>query len=318
MATQRTPVTIGKHALSLSNLDKVLFPRDGYTKGDLIGYYRGAAPWLLPYLQDRPLTLQRYPDGIDGPSFFEKHLPKGLPDWVERVSLTSPEGTRAKTTYMVCNDEATLAYVANLASIVLHVWTSRVETIEEPEYVFFDLDPGEQCTIKTLASVALEVRDVLASIGLTTLVKTSGGMGLHVVVPLVAGYTYDAAKMFAEVVAHRLGQEDKTRISLERSLAKRDASAVYFDFLQVGRGKTIVSAYSVRARDGAPVSTPLAWEEVEAFARKRSGLPADTLAAFNLKTTPKRLASDGDLWAGKAWKKQRLEPAIAKAQKQWS
>ncbi len=318
MATQRTPVTVGKHALSLSNLDKVLFPRDGYTKGDLIGYYRGVAPLLLPYLQDRPLTLQRYPDGIDGPSFFEKHLPKGLPDWVERVSLTSPEGSRAKTTYMVCNDEATLAYVANLASIVLHVWTSRVQTIEEPEYVFFDLDPGEQCTIKTLAAVALEVRDVLASIGLTTLVKTSGGMGLHVVVPLVAGYTYDAAKMFAEIVAHRLGHEDKTRISLERSLAKRDQSAVYFDFLQVGRGKTIVSAYSVRARDGAPVSTPLAWEEVEAFARKRSGIPADTFAAFNLKTTPKRLASDGDLWAGKAWKKQRLEPAIAKAQKQWS
>ncbi|MGD0967854.1 MAG: non-homologous end-joining DNA ligase [Candidatus Aquilonibacter sp.] len=318
MATVRVPVTVDKHELSLSNLDKVLFPRDGYTKGDLISYYRGVSPWLLPYLRDCPLTLQRYPDGVDGPSFFEKHLPKGLPDWVARASLTSPGGSRAKTTYMLCNDEATLTFVANLASIVLHVWTSHVETIEEPDYVFFDLDPGEQCTIKTLAAVALEVRDLLTSIGLTTLVKTSGGMGLHVVVPLAAGYSYDAAKMFAEIVAHRLAQEDKTRISLERSLAKRDQSAVYFDFLQVGRGKTIVSAYSVRARDGAPVSTPLAWDEVEAFARKRSGVPADTFAAFNLKTTPKRLERDGDLWAGKAWKKQRLEPAIAKAQKQWT
>jgi bifunctional non-homologous end joining protein LigD len=318
MATVRVPVTVDKHELSLSNLDKVLFPRDGYTKGDLISYYRGVSPWLLPYLRDCPLTLQRYPDGVDGPSFFEKHLPKGLPDWVARASLTSPGGSRAKTTYMLCNDEATLTFVANLASIVLHVWTSHVETIEEPDYVFLDLDPGEQCTIKTLAAVALEVRDLLTSIGLTTLVKTSGGMGLHVVVPLAAGYSYDAAKMFAEIVAHRLAQEDKTRISLERSLAKRDQSAVYFDFLQVGRGKTIVSAYSVRARDGAPVSTPLAWDEVEAFARKRSGVPADTFAAFNLKTTPKRLERDGDLWAGKAWKKQRLEPAIAKAQKQWT
>jgi bifunctional non-homologous end joining protein LigD len=318
MATVRVPVTVDKHELSLSNLDKVLFPRDGYTKGDLISYYRGVSPWLLPYLRDCPLTLQRYADGVDGPSFFEKHLPKGLPDWVARASLTSPGGSRAKTTYMLCNDEATLTFVANLASIVLHVWTSHVETIEEPDYVFFDLDPGEQCTIKTLAAVALEVRDLLTSIGLTTLVKTSGGMGLHVVVPLAAGYSYDAAKMFAEIVAHRLAQEDKTRISLERSLAKRDQSAVYFDFLQVGRGKTIVSAYSVRARDGAPVSTPLAWDEVEAFARKRSGVPADTFAAFNLKTTPKRLERDGDLWAGKAWKKQRLEPAIAKAQKQWT
>jgi bifunctional non-homologous end joining protein LigD len=318
MATVRVPVTVDKRELSLSNLDKVLFPRDGYTKGDLINYYRGVSPWLLPYLRDCPLTLQRYPDGVDGPSFFEKHLPKGLPDWVARTSLTSPGGARAKTTYMLCNDEATLTFVANLASIVLHVWTSHVETIEEPDYIFFDLDPGEQCTIKTLAAVALEVRDLLTSIGLTTLVKTSGGMGLHVVVPLAAGYTYDAAKMFAEIVAHRLAQEDAARISLERSLAKRDQSAVYFDFLQVGRGKTIVSAYSVRARDGAPVSTPLAWDEVEAFARKRSGVPADTFAAFNLKTTPKRLAADGDLWAGKAWKRQRLEPAIAKAQKEWT
>jgi bifunctional non-homologous end joining protein LigD len=261
--------------------------------------------------------LQRYPDGVNGPSFFEKHLPKGLPDWAERASLTSPEGQRAKTTYMICNDEATLVFVANLASIVLHVWTSRVETIEEPDYVFFDLDPGETCTIKTLAAVAIEVRDLLASIGMTTLVKTSGGMGLHVVVPLAAGYTYDTAKMFAELVATRLAHEDATRISLERSVSKRDQSAVYFDFLQVGRGKTIVSAYSVRARDGAPVSTPLAWDEVEAFARKRAGLPADVFTVFNLRTTPKRLERDGDLWAGKAWKKQRLEPAISKAQKQW-
>ncbi len=206
-------VTIGKRTISLSNLDKVLFPRDGFTKGDLIAYYRAVAPWLLPHLRDCPLTLQRYPDGIDKQSFFEKHLPKGLPDWVERTTLTSPEGQRANTTYMVCNDEATLAFVANLASIVLHVWTSRVETIEEPDYIFFDLDPGEQCTIKTLAAVALEVRDQLAAIGLTTLVKTSGGMGLHVVVPLAAGYTYDTAKMFAELVATRLAHEDAERKS---------------------------------------------------------------------------------------------------------
>ncbi|HTU71795.1 MAG TPA: non-homologous end-joining DNA ligase [Candidatus Baltobacteraceae bacterium] len=318
MATERTNVSVGGHTLSLSNLDKVLFPRDGYTKGDLIAYYRSVSEWILPYLRERPLTLQRWPDGIDKQSFFEKHLPKGLPDWAGRATITSPEGHRAKTTYVVCNDEATLVYVANLASIVLHVWTSRIETIEEPDYVFFDLDPGERCTIKTMAAVALGVRDLLASIGLTTLVKTSGGMGLHVVVPLASGYTYDAAKMFAEIVAQRLAHEDPARISLQRSVAKRDQQAVYFDYLQVGRGKTSVSAYSVRARDGAPVSTPLAWEEVEAFARKRSGTPWDTFAAFNLRTTPKRLEREGDLWGGKAWKKQRLEPAISKAQRAWS
>ena len=319
MATaQRVPVTVGKRQLSVSNLDKVLFPRDGYTKGDLIHYYRTVAQWLLPHLRDCPLTLQRYPDGIDKQSFFEKHLPKGLPDWVERTTLTSPEGQRAKTTYMLCNDEPTLVYVANLAAIVLHIWTSRVETIEEPDYVFFDLDPGEKCTIKTLATIALALRDQLASIGLSALVKTSGGMGLHVVVPLASGYTYEAAKMFAEIVANRMAHENREQIALERSVARRDPSAVYFDFQQVGRGKTTVSIFSVRARDGAPVSTPLDWAEVEAFARKRSGVPADVFTAYNIKTTPARLERDGDLWAGKAWKKQRLEPAITKAQKAWS
>jgi bifunctional non-homologous end joining protein LigD len=317
-STERTAVKVGSRTLSVSNLTKVLFPRDGYTKGDLIAYYRGVSPFLLPHLRDLPLTLQRWPDGIDGPSFFEKHLPKGLPEWAARTAIASPEGHRANTTYMICNDEATLVFVANLASIVLHVWTSRVETIEEPDYIFFDLDPGERCTIKTLADVTLRVRDVLASIGMTALVKTSGGMGLHVVVPLIAGYSYDAAKMFAEIVAHRLAGDDPKRITLERSVAKRDQTAVYFDFQQVGRGKTTVCAYSVRARDGAPVSTPLDWSEVEAFARKRSGAPWDTFAAFNIETTPKRLEKEGDLWSGKAWKKQKLEPAIAKAQKLWS
>jgi bifunctional non-homologous end joining protein LigD len=317
-AAHRTQIEVGSHSITVSNLDKILFPRDGYTKGDLIDYYRGVSKWLLPYLRDNPLTLQRWPDGIDGPSFFEKHLPKGLPDWVPRTAISSPEGHRTETIYMVCNDEPTLVYVANLASIVLHVWTSRMQTIEEPDYIFFDLDPGEKCTIKTLAAVTLEVRDLLSSIGMTSLVKTSGGMGLHVVVPLTAGYAYDSAKIFAEIVAHRLSSEDPKRVTLERTISRRDQSAVYFDFQQVGRGKTTVSAYSVRARDGAPVSTPLDWAEVEAFARKRGGAPWDTFAAYNIKTTPRRLAKDGDLWAGKAWKKQKLESAMAKAQKLWS
>ena len=317
MAPKRTEIVVDGRTLSVSNLDKVLFPRDGITKGDLIDYYRNVSPWLLPHLRNYPLTLQRYPDGIDAQSFFEKHLPRGLPEWAERVALTSPEGTRENTTYMLCNDEATLVFVANLASIILHVWTSHVPAIEEPDYVFFDLDPGEKCSIKTLASVALSMRDLLGEIGLKTLVKTSGGMGLHVVVPLAAGYTYDTAKMFAEAVASQLAHRHTDLVTLERSLKKRDQSLVYLDYLQVGRGKTIVSAYSVRARDGAPVSTPLDWSEVEAFARKRSGSPEDTFAQFTMRTTPKRLERDGDLWSGRAWKKQRLEPAIAKAQKQW-
>jgi bifunctional non-homologous end joining protein LigD len=317
MAAERTPLKVGTRTLSVSNLDKVLFPRDGYTKGDLIAYYRSVAAAILPHVRDRPLTLQRYPDGIAGESFFEKHLPKGVPDWMPRIAVTSPEARRAKTTYLMCNDEAALAYVANLAAIVLHVWTSRAETVESPDYVFFDLDPGEQCSMKTLAGAALAIRALLDGIGLQTLVKTSGGMGLHVVVPLATGYTYEAAKLFAELVAHRLAASDAAQVTLERSLARRDQRLVYFDYLQVGRGKTIVAPYSVRARDGAPVSTPLQWSEVEAFARKRTGAPWDHFAAFTMKTAAERIEKLGDLWGGSAWKKQRLEGAVSKAQRSW-
>jgi len=299
-------VRVGKRTLSVSNLDKILYPRDGYTKGDLIEYYRGVAQVMLPHLRDRPLTLQRYPDGIDAQSFFEKGRPKGLPEWVQTVTITSPEGRRAHTTYLVCNDEATLAYVANLASIVLHVWTSKTKAIEHPDFVFFDLDPGERCTIKTIATVALALRDVLEAIKVEPLVKTSGGHGLHVVIPLAAGYSYDDVKVFAEAVARHLAQEQRELVTLERALARRDGSAVYFDYLQVGRGKTIVAPYSARARDGAPVSTPLDWSEVEAFARKRSGVPSEVFAAFTMRSIRARIERDGDLWGANAWHPQRL------------
>jgi bifunctional non-homologous end joining protein LigD len=315
--SERVPIAVGSRRLSFSNLDKVLWPRDGYTKGDLIDYYRSVAEAIVPYLKDRPLTLQRYPDGIDGFSFFEKHLPKGVPDWAARVTASSAEGGK-KVTYVVCNDEPTLAYVANLASIVLHAWTSRVKTLDEPDFVFFDVDPGEKCTLKTLATVTLAIRDALAGIGLNALVKTSGGMGLHAFVPLAAGYSYESAKLFAELLARHVAAELGDAVTLQRTIAKRDPAAVYLDYVQVGRGKTYVVPYSVRARDGAPVSTPLEWSEVEAFARKRGAtMPSDAFAAFTMSTAPKRLKSRGDPWAGTAWKKQRLEGAIARAQSNW-
>jgi len=314
---ERVPVTIGGRRLSFSNLEKVLFPRDGFTKGDLIDYYRGVGDAILPYLEQRPLTLQRYPDGIDGPSFFEKRLPKGVPDWVARVTTAGAEGGK-RVTYVVCNDEATLAYVANLASIPLHAWTSRVKTLDEPDFVFFDVDPGERCTLKTATAVTLAIRDALAEIGLQSLVKTSGGMGLHVFVPLAAGYSYESAKLFAELLARHVESGMPDAVTLARSLSKRSPTAVYLDFVQVGRGKTYVVPYCVRARDGAPVSTPLEWAEVEAFARKRAQtMPWDEFGKFTIRTTARRLKERGDPWTG-AWKKQRLEPAIARAQKRWT
>ncbi len=318
MAEQRVSVRVGSRTLSLSNLDKVLWPRDGYTKGDLIDYYQSVASYAVAHLKGRPLTLQRYPNGIDGQTFFEKQMPRGTPDWIERVTLPTPGGSRSHVTFVVCNDTPTLTYLANLATIVLHIWTSRLPAIDEPDFVVFDLDPGEKCTLNTLSTVALAVRDLLGEIGLTPLVKTTGGYGVHVIVPLAAGYSYDTAKVFAEIVARRAAGELGERATLQRTIAKRPSNAVYIDYVQVGHGKTIVSPYSVRARDGAPVSTPLHWAEVEAFARRRAtAAPADEFAKFTMATTPKRLDREGDLWGRKYWKKQRLEPAIGRARRLW-
>jgi bifunctional non-homologous end joining protein LigD len=317
-ASKRHDVRIGSRTLSLSNLDKVLWPRDGYAKGDLIGYYQSIAAAAIAHLKNRPLTVQRYPNGIDGPTFFEKQMPKGMPDWIERVTIPTPGGTRSEVTFPLCNDEPSLVYFANLAAIVLHVWTSALPTLDEPEFVLFDLDPGEGCTLATLAKVTLTVRDLLQSLGLKALVKTTGGFGLHVVVPLAAGYSYDTAKVFAEIVARRAAAEGKSAATLARTIAKRPQDAVYIDYVQVGRGKTIVAPYSARSRDGAPVSTPLEWEEVEAFARRRAAIaPADEFAKYTIRTVPPRLDREGDLWGGKRWKKQRLEGASAKAARLW-
>jgi bifunctional non-homologous end joining protein LigD len=264
------------------------------------------------------LTLQRYPNGIEASSFFEKQMPKGTPDWVGRVSIPS-EGQRANVTYLLCNDAPSLVFVANLASIVLHVWTSRVETLDEPEFVLFDLDPGERCTLQTLATVALEFRDLLESIGLPSLVKTTGGYGVHLVVPLKPGYSYDTAKVFAEIVARHAAGELGDLVSLQRTVAKRPEDAVYLDYLQVGRGKTIVAPYSVRARDGAPVSMPLDWPEMESYKRKRTTTTAyETFAAFNIRTALKRIERDGDRWGPKFWKPASLEKAAEKAQRLWA
>ena len=318
MATQKQTVSIGGQKLSLSNLNKVLWPQDKYTKGDLIRYYQGVAQWILPHLEDRPLTLQRFPDGIDRPSFFEKQAPKFTPSWVQTVRINAPFKSRfAEIDYIVCNDEATLAFCANLASVVIHVWYSRIETLDSPDYALFDLDPFE-CTLKTLATVTLQLRDTLQEIGLQALVKTSGGSGIHVVVPLKPVYTYDAIKQFGEIVARRVYEACPKETTFERTISRRPKGTVYLDYVQVGRGKTVVPPFSVRARAKAPVSMPLDWSEVEAFARKRVPNPADEFTRWTMKNALNRLKREGDLWAGKRWKEARLEPALKRAQKIWS
>lgn len=316
MAAKTTPAHIGGHQLALSNLDKVLWPRDGYTKGDLVEYYRSVAQWLLPHLRNRPLTLQRWPDGIDAQSFFEKQAPRFTPEWIPTVALSADQRSR-EIAYLLCNDEATLAWCANLAAIVLHVWYSHVPTPESPDYVLFDLDTCEKTTLGTLARVTLTFRDLLAEIGLPSLVKTSGSSGFHLVVPLKGRYDFETARRFAEIAVEHVASTLPDLTTVERSIKKRPKTAVYLDWGQVGRGKTVVPPYVVRARDGAPVSMPLAWEEVEELVKKR-GSPETFIGQWTLRTARRRLEKAGDLWGGRNWKPAKLEPALAKARRAWA
>ena len=283
----------------------------------MIAYYVAVAPHIIHYLQDRPLTLERFPNGIDAGSFFAKNAPQGMPAWVHRATLKSPGGRHEKITYILCNDEPTLVYLANLAAIVLHIWTSRAGSLDEPDFVLFDLDPGEKCTLRTLATVTLALRDALVEIGLVPLVKTSGGMGLHVVVPLAQGHSYDQAKVFAELVARHVAGICGRDVTLERMIAKRRDEAVYIDYVQVGHGKTLVAPFSVRARDGAPASWPLDWSEVEAFRRSRTPVPADAFGKYTIRTVPKALDREGDRWSGRSWKRAKLERIVERVRKLW-
>jgi bifunctional non-homologous end joining protein LigD len=304
--------------VKLTNQDKVLFPADGYTKGDLVAYYRAVAPVILPYLRDNPLTLERYPDGIEmSRGIWEKQLPKYAPDWVNRATIAPSTGEPRKVTYVVCDDEATLVWVANLAAITLHIWYSRVATIDVPEVILLDLDPGERCPLARLAKVALAFREELGNVGIVPVVKTTGGMGLHVIVPLQPRYDYDVAKAFAELVARRVHTVLPKDTTLERAIARRPDDVVYLDWVQVGKGKTYVAPFTVRARDGAPVSMPLAWADVEAMRRKRAPETTREMRRWSIANVPGLVAKHGDPWRNEGWTAHALEGALTKARSLW-
>lgn len=296
--------------------EKVLFPDDGYTKSDLAAYYEAVADAMLPYLAGRPLSLQRYPDGIEKQSFFEKNVSRGAPGWLKTVTVSGAED-RGYVRYIVCEDQQTLAYLANLAAITLHIWTSREGSLDEPDFVFFDLDPGDRCPLRRLASVALRLREELAVIGLRSVVKTSGGSGFHVLVPLGPGYDYEVVKTFGELVARRLAEVMPDDVTLERSTKRRPATSVYFDFVQIGRGKTIVAPLSVRASAGAPVSMPIGWEEVEKAARSKAKDARSLFLTWTMKTAPTLLRRRGDAWKGAFRRPPALERAVKSLRSKW-
>ncbi len=267
--------------VALSNLDKIFWPVEGFTKGDLIDYYRTVAPWLLPYLRGRPVVLDRYPDGVEGKSFFHKNAPEFTPGWVRTESVWSQDG--GETLYYVADDVETLLYLVNLGTVPLHLWASRVDRLQVPDWCILDLD-AKETPFALVVEVAQAIHRLAEAIGLEAFVKTSGATGLHVLFPLGGASTYDQARILGELLARVIAFELPEIASLVRTVAAREGR-VYLDFLQNGYGKLLVAPFSARPRPGATVSMPLAWEEVG------DGLDP---RAFTIETAVERLRQLGD------------------------
>ncbi|AHG93522.1 DNA ligase D (plasmid) [Gemmatirosa kalamazoonensis] len=246
---------------AFSNLSKRYWPAEGYTKGDLVEYYRAIAPRMLPYLSDRPVVLTRFPDGIEGKSFYQKDAPEFTPPWVRTIPIWSEESQR-EIRYFVCNDVETLLYLANMASIPLHIWASRVGSLEQTDWCVIDLDPKE-APFSDVVRTALVLREICESIGLPSYVKTTGKTGLHILVPLGRQCTYAQSRMLGELLARVVLARVRDIATITRHVTKR-GDKVYLDYLQNRHGQTIVAPFSVRPLPGATVSMPLRWEEVNA------------------------------------------------------
>jgi bifunctional non-homologous end joining protein LigD len=293
----------GRRTLKLSNLDKLYFPQEGITKGDLIQYYRAVAPVLIPHLKDRPFTMVRYPDGIEGDFFFQKDAPKHLPDWIPThralVSARDKPRTKKWVNFALVNDELALLWMANMGCIDMNAWYSRVDKPDRPDFVLFDLDPSPDVGFKETVQVAQLVKQALDAFGLVGFPKTSSADGMHVIVPIERRYTYDDTRQFAEIVAGAIARTHRGLATTEWTKSKR--RGVLIDANQNGEGKTIASAYSVRPRPGAPVSTPLRWEEVDEDLDPRE---------LTMDVVLERVRKHGDLHEGVLTTKQRLTDAL--------
>jgi bifunctional non-homologous end joining protein LigD len=290
---------VGKVVLKLTNQHKLYWPDDNISKGDLLHYYASVADIMLPYLKDRPQSLHRFPNGIKDAGFYQKDLDTDkIPEWVHTEQVFS-ESNNEYLDYLICNDKATLLYMANLGCIEIHPWNSRIQTPENPDWVVIDLDP-EDIPFTEVVKAALATRKLLDKLEVESYCKTSGSTGLHIYVPLAAKYDYEIAKTFAQSIATQVNEVLPGTTSIVRMPAKRKKK-VYLDFLQNRRAQTLAAPYSVRPKPGATVSTPLDWSEVNSRL---------DVSKFTIKNTLKRLDSKGDLWQPVIGKAANLDKAI--------
>ena len=296
------------HEVKLTSADRVLFPDDGITKGDLFSYYDRVADAIVPHLRDRPFTLKRWPHGIDGEAFFQKQAPKGTPDWIPtRTFRTWPRGGKGESRlvdFVLLNEGAAVLWAIQVNCIDMNAWYSRVDKPDRPDFVLFDLDPpDEEGAFALCVRVAHYVRAALEQLDLRSYVKTSGSDGIHVLVPIERRATFEDTYAFAELLARRLERQHPGEVTTEWLKKKR--SGVLVDHRQNGHGKTIASVYSVRPKPGAPVSTPLRWDELTDDVRPRD---------FTMAVALDRVARHGDLFEPVLRGGQSLGPALKRLQ----
>ena len=295
-------IDVDSRRLKFTNLHKIFYPGEGIAKRDLINYYDAIADLILPHLRDRPLSLKRYPNGIDQDFFFQKEAEDKVPEWVRLEPIFS-EHNQAPIHYIICNDRATLVYLANLACIDHNPWMSRVGTLDHPDFALIDLDPTEGCPYSKIVEAAQLVKKTLDSVGLAGYPKTTGGDGMHVYVPLEPVYTFEQVRSFAEILSILVIRQSPDLFTTPRTVSRRKKGKVYFDYLQISSAKTIAAPYVLRAYPGAPVSTPLDWSEVQ---------PGLEPHQFNIHNALDRFERVGDLFEPVLKNPQKFEEALEK------
>lgn len=293
-------VKIGKAVVPLTSLDRVYWPKERYTKFDLLKYYWQISKYIIPYLKDRPLILRRFPAGITGQQFYQHNLEEA-PDFMDTFIIPEKDGKPIH--YSLVKDAADLIYLANIGTIAQNPFMSRTKSLTKPDYFVFDLDPGDKATFKNVIEIALIVKDILDELGLMSYPKTSGSSGIHIWVPIKNQYTYDEVVDFAKGVARLVVDETPRTATIERFTKNRKPQQIYVDYLQNLQGKSVAAAYSVREKPGATVSTPLTWAEV------KKGIK---IADFTIKNVPARVKKKGDLMKEVLTKKQTLATAQKK------
>ncbi len=297
--------SINGRALTLTNLDKVLYPQAGFSKADVLNYYIGISPFILPHVAGRPLTMKRYPNGVEAPFFYEKSCPGHKPDWL----TVTEAGSSKKVAYCTIEDQAGLVWVANLASLELHTMLSRHEDVSRPTMVAFDLDPGEGTDVLDCAAAAVRLREILAGLGLQCYAKTSGGKGLHVLVPLNTPVSFEETKDFAHAVALIMQERYPDAVTANMRKALRQGK-IFIDWSQNDAHKTTVCAYSLRAQPRPTVSAPVTWEELAAAI----GAKDPALLYFEAADVLARTRQDGDLLQPMVLSEQEL-PDVARMKK---